>query len=125
MDNQLDNQEREWQKKKDDFYMLQNDYNNKINELFLKYENKQTAAIERYNQLILENSNYPFLFIKKVEVLYSAENKVIAVEYNLPIPEDLPTIKDERYIARSNEFRQYHFTETQMNKKYDIVIVVI
>lgn len=118
-------QESEWKKRKDSFYKNQNEYNQSIDELIVNYQNGESIAIEQYCSLILQNSKYPFDFNKKIEILYSVENKVLGVEYSLPIPKDIPTLKEVKFIARNYENREYHFTENQMNKKYDAVVYKI
>lgn len=118
-------QESEWNSRKDDFYQKRKEYNENIDVLKVQYQNSEIPAIEQYCLLLLQNSKYPFNFNKNIEVLYSAENKILAIEYNLPIPNDLPTLKEVKYIARNYEYREYHFTENQINKKYDDVIYKI
>lgn len=118
-------QEEAWKKRKEEFYNKRKEFNQSIDILNEKYQNQEISAIEQYCLLILENSKYPFDFNKNIEVLYSAENKILAIEYSLPIPNNLPTLKEVKYFTRNYEFREYHFTENQINKKYDDVIYKI
>lgn len=118
-------QELAWEKHKEEFYHKREIFNQNIDILKEMYLNKNSSAIEEYCHLILQNSKYPFNFNKKIDILYSIENKILAIEYSLPIPSDLPTIKEIKYLVRNNEFREYHFTENQINKKYDTVIYKI
>ena len=125
MEEKILRQEFEWKNRKEEFYKRREAFNQNIEDLKIRYNDKEPSAIEQYCLLILQNSKYPFDFKKNIEALYSIDNKILAIEYSLPIPNDLPTLKDVKYIARYNEFREYHFTENQINKKYDAVIYKI
>lgn len=121
----IDKQENDWKNQKDLFYQSQSKYNEKITKLNEEYQNGVVNAIETFCRLILEKSEYPFSFKKKIETIYSAQNKILAVEYDLPAPNDLPTLKDVKYFERLRETREYHFTENQIKKQYDSVVYMI
>lgn len=121
----ISEQEQEWKKEKDLFYLDKERRNNYLLEVETNYKKGDITAIEAYCSLILTNSIYPFDFEKEVTCIYSPENKILSVDYSLPEPADLPTLKDIKYFPNLREFREYHFTENQIKKQYDSVIYKI
>lgn len=124
-DFKVDQQEKEWIQARDLFYQQRDKKNDSLHKLNEDYNNKLNEAIEFYCDLILDNSEYPIDFKKEITVIYSEVNKILVVDYALPAPSDLPTLKEIKYFNRLNEYREYHFTENQIKKQYDSVIYKI
>jgi restriction system protein len=122
-DNKVILEEQDWKLRKENFYSARDSYNKQIDLLKQQYFSNEISAlvIEEYCKLILTYSAYPFEFPKLIELIYSQTNKILAVNYQLPIPENLPKIKDVKFIAKYNEIREYYLTENQINKMYDSV----
>ena len=65
----------------------------------------QPKGIKPFNQeltavfeTILEKSQYPFDFSKKIDLHYNPENSILVVEYQLPSIENIPNLKEVKYI---------------------------
>jgi len=70
-----------------------------------------------YNKAILDSSVYPCGLKKKFELDYNSEGKVLVVEYLLPSIENLPKLKEIKYLK--DFFKEYYITDAQQQKMFD------
>jgi restriction system protein len=87
-----------------------------------EYYSCNPEAVVDYCDLVLTRSQYPKKFPKEFGVDYVAQTKTAVIDYRLPTPADLPIIKEVRYIAQSDEFKESILSETERNRLYDSVI---
>lgn len=73
--------------------------------------------IEQYILDILNQSNYKSLFAKEIDVVHN--NKSIVINYKLPNKEDFLTIKEYKYIAKSNEIVSKQYPDSYIVKAYE------
>lgn len=73
--------------------------------------------IEQYILDILNQSNYKSLFAKEIDVVHN--NKSIVINYKLPNKEDFLTIKEYKYIVKSNEITSKPYPENYITKAYE------
>ena len=73
--------------------------------------------IEQYILDILNQSNYKSLFAKEIDVVHN--NKSIIINYKLPNKEDFLTIKEYKYIVKSNEITSKPYPENYITKAYE------
>lgn len=73
--------------------------------------------IEQYILDILNQSNYKSLFAKEIDVVHN--NKSIVINYKLPNKEDFLTIKEYKYIAKSNEIVSKQYPDSYIIKAYE------
>lgn len=101
----------------------------KINDAIEAQKNKYLKfdpnAIVDYCEMVLSNSQYPDLFPKDFELDYVPDNKTLIVEYQLPSLEEMPSLKEVKYIKSSDDFKESYLTESAQNKLYDDVIYMI
>lgn len=71
--------------------------NREVEDLESAYRRGDSDAIETYNSMVLERSAYPEGFPQEFRLAYVAESKQLAVEYQLPGPEIIPTVQEYRY----------------------------
>lgn len=112
----------EWESRREAFSAAQAEANAAIDLRRLKYENAEPSAIVEYCDLVLSASRYPNCFPQEFELEYHPGAKTIAVDYRLPAPEDLPTLKAVKYSTSTDEFEEQHLTEGQAAKQYDEVL---
>ncbi|MBL7966701.1 MAG: restriction endonuclease [Prolixibacteraceae bacterium] len=118
-------QEQQWQKRKEAFLAQKNNHNQAVNDLKSQYYSNDYLAIAKVSEMVLTNSSYPFAFEKEIITEYNPENRLLLVEYRLPAPADMPTLKEIKYIATSAEVRESHISEIQLRKLYDETIYKI
>jgi len=86
------------------------------------YLQKDPAAISDYCELVLASSRYPDYFPQEFELGYDTASNTVIVDYSLPAPESIPTLKAVRYVAARDAFDESHITDAQRLKLYDDVL---
>jgi restriction system protein len=56
---------------------------------------------------------------QEIELDFNPETGILAVDYHLPAPDDLPTLTDVKYVQSDDSFSEKHLTEGQKAKLYD------
>lgn len=89
------------------------------------YMNKNPDTIIEYSSMVLSASEYPEYFPKDFTLEYLAEAKTLLIDYALPAPEHIHTLKEVKYIQARDEFVEQHITTAQHAKLYDDVLYQI
>jgi len=113
----IDRQVKEWQKRKEEFYLSQESYKKQVDKIRLAYTLNDISIVPQYVQLVLESSQYPDFINKNFDIDYNPETKILVVEYSLPSIEVLPTLKEVKWVG--NEQREYHVSEMQLQKDFE------
>lgn len=113
----------EWLKEKKVFYENQQRSNEKIDLLKERYLNCEEAAVIEYCDLVLNSSVYPDSFPKSFELDYNPNTKILIVEYSLPSLENIPTLKEVKFIK--GELKEYHISDIQKEKMFDVAMYAI
>lgn len=121
----FDAREKDWEREKKVYKDSQKENNDKVEQQKEKYFQKNAEAIIQYCEMVLNNSQYPEAFPKGFDLDYNSDSKLLIVEYVLPAPDDLPTLKDVKYIATKKELKESFLSETQLSKIYDAAIYKI
>lgn len=114
-----------WNEEKEKFLEAQLENNKKVDELKESYLNGTPSAIIEYCDLVLSKSEYPDNFPQEFEIDFNENTKTLIVEYLLPAPDHLPTLKEVKYIQSRDEFKEVHISDTAKRKLYDSVIYQI
>lgn len=88
------------------------------------FESNPISVLE-YNKLVLATSHVSTLFPAYAELEYVCDTKTLIVNYTLPTPTDIPTLKEVKYIKSKNNFKESHISQSVLNKLYDEVIYQI
>jgi restriction system protein len=64
----------------------------------------------------------PGCITKNFEIDYIPETKILIVEYMLPTPNDLPRIKEVKYIQSRNELQEIYYSASFIEKLYDTTV---
>jgi restriction system protein len=67
-------------------------------------------------------SSYPDYFPKEWRLQYEAESRILAVDYHLPPPEGLPSVKKVRYVSSRDEIVASEVSEKESARQYDSVL---
>ena len=114
-----------WEKEKREFMHEQDILNESYETLKENYYKANPESIHHYSNQILSNYNYYKSFPQEFEIEYNPENKILIVEYQLPSLEDIPTLKEVKYIQTRDEFTEKHITKAQLNRLYDTILYQI
>lgn len=110
---------KEWEKEKKEFEKRQEEYNKNVETLRVDYEKSKPQAIEWYSQILLEQSSYPVDFKKKIAIEYKANERLLVVEYFLPSTDNLPKIKETKYLKSTGEMKEVSFSDREFNALYE------
>jgi len=108
-----------WEERKRLYYKEQENFNRKIDALKASYFEKEPNSVTEYCEIVLDNSKYPDEFPKNFELEYNPETRILIIEYQLPSIDVFPTVKEVKFIASRNELKEYHISQTQLNKMFD------
>ncbi len=67
-------------------------------------------------------SEYPDSFPQEFVIEYLISSKMLIVDYQLPRPQDLPTIREIKYTARQDKFEKLYLSDIAGKKQYDHVL---
>lgn len=115
----------EWEKERSEFLAQQKEKNDAIEldkELYFK---KDSAAIVDYCDMVLSNSDYPDTFPQEFDIEFNKETKILIVDYVMPSPEHVPSLKEVKYIQSRDEFKEMFLSQAAFNKMYDNLLYQI
>ena len=81
----------------------------------------QPDAVTDCFELVLSRSQYPDFFPKEFELDFNPVSKVLVVDYTLPSLEDMPTVKEIKYVQSRDEHVEVAIPESARTKLYDSV----
>jgi restriction system protein len=96
-----------------------------INKQKSDYESLQLNAIADYCKLVLSASKYPDNFPKEFVSEYISETRILVIDYSLPAPEVLPSVREVKYVKAKDEFHETLLSEAEQNRIYDDVLYQI
>jgi len=90
-----------------------------------RYNQKDPKAIEECCDLVLTSSQYPDYFPQNWVLEYIEDSHIAVVEYELPAPDQLPTVESYKYIKSRDELCKKILTQAAQKKLYESVIYQI
>jgi len=99
--------------------------NNRLEDIKSRYSDSDSRAIEEYCDLVLNNSEYPDYFPKNWVLEFRPEDQTVVVDYHLPPPGKLPTVKSFRYIKSRDEITEQAIPTAERKRLYEQVIYQI
>jgi restriction system protein len=116
---------RKWEEEKKAFLNSQAEANAAVDARREQYEQKIPDAIIDYCDMVLSNSKYPDSFPREWDLDYRQETKILLVDYRLPAIEDLPKVKEVKYIQSRDEFVDVLLPDSELLRIYDDLIYQI
>lgn len=110
---------KEWEQRKVTFYERQVEINAAIDSNHENYMSQDQGAIADYCDSVLSNSIYPDYFPNEWDLDYNADTRTLVVDYALPAPESLPTLKEVQYIQSKDDFKESYLSEKEHEALYD------
>lgn len=97
--------------------------NSAVDEAERSYRNRELAGINLYFSAILDLSAYPETFPKQAKTVYSAESKLLVIEYDLPVFDDItPTAKTYKYTKSTDTISATSMPDKQRKALYTSAI---
>jgi len=116
---------KQWELRKEKFIEKQAAINSVIDKNRENYLSNEQGAISDYCDSVLSNSIYPDYFPNEWDLDYNADTKNLIVEYALPAPESLPTLKDIQYVQTKDDFKESYLSEKESESIYDSLLYQI
>ena len=106
------------------------EYNTALTKADLDYKAMLPAGITAYCKFVLmefvmTELACPKIFSQEYNAEYISQTKTLIVDYSLPLPKNLPCIKEVKYIKARNEFIEVSLSENELNRLYDDVVCQI
>jgi len=89
------------------------------------YEAKDQAAILGLCEIVLSRTAHARLPLPEFEIEYNPGSKALIVEYSLPPPDVLPSLKEVRYVKTRDEFVDVDYSDDEQGRLYDSVVYQI
>jgi restriction system protein len=112
----------EWEQRKGKFYEEQKKFNASIDQKRENYISREQEAVADYCDAVLSNSIYPDYFPKEWDMDYNAATHTLVVEYALPSPEVLPTLKEVQYIQSKDDYKETYLSDKEREAIYDSLL---
>lgn len=109
------------ERKRREFLERQATTNQSVDVLAANVADGDPQAVIEHAMLVLDASNYDDLFEKSYEIEYTSGSKTLLLEYQLPSPDQMPTIKSVRFVAATGELKDTHVSEKEQKANYDSV----
>ena len=71
--------------------------------------------------MVLEASDYGALFEKSYQMEYDELNRTLLLEYDLPSPDVMPTLKSVRFVQSTGEMKESHISEPDRKASFESV----
>lgn len=115
----------EWKDNEQAFLEQQKEKNDAIDNQKDMYEQGTPSAIVDYCDMVLSNSVYPDSYPQEFDIEYNALTKILIVEYSLPSPTNISSLKEVKYIQSRDEFKEAYLSDPAFNKMYDNLLFQI
>lgn len=116
---------KKWHEEEQAFLRSQVEGNAAVDARKEQYEQILPEAITDYCDMVLSNSKYPDSFPRKWELDYRPETKILLVDYRLPAIEDLPKLKEVKYVQSRDELLDVLLSDSELSRIYDDLIYQI
>jgi restriction system protein len=111
-----------WNDSFDEFVDCQTNQNKVIENLFDKYEsNLEEEAISNYFEYIFHKVFYE-PFNRERRLSFDIETRILTINAELPSVEDMPKVKERKYIKSRSSFKERKYTEKEINQIYDSAV---
>lgn len=121
----LDNSMKKYEVEKQQYLEDLKNHNESINEFKESYYSGDKDAVEAYNVMVLERSNYSDIFPQIFNLFYISESKELLVEYEFPNITVVPENKDYKYTQSRDEIKGTLFKPKEISEIYSSLIASI
>ena len=119
---EFDTELAEWEKTRQAWYDRQQLHNGAIAARKERYFAKSTEGVVDYCHMILTGLKSPQCFPVEFEMDYNAETRSLVLDFLLPAPDDLPKVKEVKFVQSRNEISEVFISESELRRLYDSVL---
>ena len=114
-----------WKKRRSAYVDAQHRNNEAVAKRREAYLAALPDAITEYCDMVLSASDYPDYLPQEFSLDYNPETKILVVEYALPAPDDLPTVRDVKFVQSRGECVDQYLPQAHRSKLYDNLVYQI
>lgn len=111
----------DYEARKKAFLDEQAERNAQVDRLSQGVSSGEPQSVIEHVTMVLDNSDYGDWFEKSFTVDYVPSEKTLLIEYALPSPDIMPTIKSVRFIRNTGEIRETYISEKEQKSNFDTV----
>jgi restriction system protein len=111
-------QTSEWNRKR-------TEYEDRISEFEKAFRDRDPGAVRDYFSMVLEGAQYPDFLSTDYELVYRPESRILLVDFLLPAPESLPSIKEVTYVQSRDELTEKPLPKKTADVLFDSVVYQI
>lgn len=101
------------------------EHNQAIENLINSLRAGSEEAIMEHASLVLESSDYGGLIEKEFSLDFRSTDKTLLIEYELPNPDKLPSLKAVRFVKATGELRETHLASRALKELFDDTVYQI
>ena len=116
---------RKWEQERQKYNEERERRNKQVDQKRENYLSNDTSEIVDYCDMVLSSTEYPEYFPQNFELDYIEETKTLIAEYYLPKLEDIPTVKEWKYVQSKDTVSSTPLSEAFRNKLYDDLVCQI
>jgi restriction system protein len=109
-------------RERNEFLTRQEAINKSVLEFRSRYEAASAEAVEQYARMVLERSRYPEPIKGELDVHFDESAKTLVTRFWLPLPSDLPSVVEHRFVAARKEIKPIQMKQKEAEQLYDDVI---
>lgn len=114
-----------WEERRSAFLEKQRLNNEAVDKQRAAYMAGSAEAVTEYCDMVLSASDYPDYFPQEFSLDYNLETKILVVDYALLAPEDIPTVREVKFVPSRDEFVEQYLSQAQISKLYDDLLYQI
>jgi len=115
----------EWKSRKESFEAKQAETNKQVIAKKEAYLKGDAQAITEFCELVISSSRYPENFPNEWDLEFQPTTKTLLIDYFLPSPAELPTLKEVKYVASRDTLSEVQYPVSVTNKLYDDLLYQI
>lgn len=112
----------EFNKEKTEYENEAKTYNQELLEFKKAFEAGDEEAVIEYVTKVLNDSEYLPEIVRDFEINYNKDSKSLLIDYVLPSPNDVPNIKELKFVKSAKEIRDVPFKKGEFESFYDGII---
>ncbi|WP_157163524.1 hypothetical protein [Nocardia aobensis] len=101
------------------------EHNARVDDLIARLAADQPAAIDEYVGIVLSNSTYPDEFPVDYDYTFDGELRELTLSVTVPAPDTIPSIKQVKYIAASDEIRETPLSQKDQRQRYNTAVTSV
>ncbi len=111
-----------WKIKLDEFYSQQAERNQSTSDIFYSYEEgKDSESVSNYFKIILDAA-FSKPFIKERLINFDTKSRIITVNAEIPLVDDVYDVKERKYIESNWTFKEKKYSLKELRQIYDSAI---